>query len=73
MKTDELGTSNMNQKQASSRLTNEAEKQINPSVKFDPRQETSEKGSQKERGSHASEPNKTVESAPTVDSTVGGL
>lgn len=73
MKTDQMGASNTNQKQASPRLTNEAEKQINPSVKFDPRQETSERAAQKERGSHAAEPTKTVESAPTVDSTVGGL
>lgn len=73
MNRDQASTENLNQKQASGRLTSETEKQINPSVKFNPRQETSEKSSQDERGTRSSSPNKTVEDAPTVDSTLGGI
>lgn len=71
--TDHAGTENLNQKQASSRLTSETEKQTNPSVKFNPRQETSEKLDQDERSTRATSPHKTTENAPTVDSTLGGI
>lgn len=73
MPTDQTGTQNLNQKQASNRITSETEKQINPSVKFNPRQETAETESQSERGTRATAPHKTTENAPTVDSTVGGI
>lgn len=73
MSIDKAGTQNVTQKQASSRLTSETEKQINPSVKFNPRQETSETSVQSERDSHAAESPKTLEEAPTIDSTLGGL
>lgn len=49
MSRDRASTENLNQKQASGRLTNETEKQINPSVKFNPRQETGERLNQEER------------------------
>ena len=73
MAVDNAGTTNLNQKQASSRSSSETEKQINPAVKFNPRQETREKSEQAERDSRAEETPKTVEDAPTVDSTKGGL
>lgn len=73
MKVDKAGTKNLNQKQASPRLTNEGEAQLNPSVKFDPRQESNETDSQAERETKTATPNQTVEDAPSVDSTKGGL
>ena len=73
MAIDQAGTANSNQKQASARISSEIEKQINPSIKFNPRQETREKAEQVERESHAAATPKSVEDAPTVDSTAAGL
>ncbi|CAN5509636.1 hypothetical protein BH10BDE1_BH10BDE1_13440 [soil metagenome] len=73
MKSDKAGTENLNQKQASQRVMSEAERQMNPSIKFDPRQESSETAAEDERTSHAETPHKTIEDAPAVDSTKGGL
>ena len=72
MSKDKAGTENLNQKQASRPIRNENDKQINPSVKFNPRQETTEKSNQDELSSRTAT-TKTVEDAPTVDSTKGGL
>ena len=72
MSKDKVGTDNLGQKQASAPLQNENDKQTHPSVKFNPRQETPEKSNQDELQSHASDP-RTVEDAPTVASTKGGL
>lgn len=72
MSKDKAGTENLNQKQASRPIRNENDKQLNPSVKFNPRQETGEKNNQDELGVRDGTP-KTIEDAPTVDSTKGGL
>ena len=73
MKVVKAGTENMNQKQASTKLNSEVEQQIHPSVKFDPRQESGESAAQEERDSRSKATPKTVEAAPSVDSTKGGL
>lgn len=70
MAVDQAGTQNLNQMQASKPLTNETEKQINPSVKFNPRQESREGSEKTERKSQTP---RTVEDAPAVDATRGGL
>ncbi len=73
MAIDQTGTQNLNQMQASRPLTNEAEKQINPSVKFNPRQESRETHEKSERGSRCAQTSKSVEDAPAVEATRGGL
>lgn len=73
MAKDQAGTENHNQMQASKPLTNETEKQINPSVKFNPRQESRETSEKAENGSRSARTPKTIEDAPTVDATRGGL
>jgi hypothetical protein len=73
MSIDKLGTESSNQKQASRPITNEAEQQINPSIKFNPRQESRERSDASERGARQAKTPKTVEDAPAVDATRGGL
>ncbi len=73
MSIDRAGTQNLNQKQASQPLANETEKQINPSVKFNPRQESRETSEKVELGSRSAQTPKTLEDAPSVESTRGGL
>ena len=65
MSVDQAGTRNVNQVQASKPIPNEIEKQIHPTVKFNPRQESQE-------ATPKTVP-KTVEDAPSVESTEGGL
>lgn len=73
MAVDQAGTQNLNQMQAAKPLTNETEKQINPSVKFNPRQESRESLEKSGHGSRSAQTSKTVEDAPAVDATRGGL
>ena len=73
MAVDKAGTQNLNQMQVSRPLTNQVEKQINPSVKFNPRQESRETHEKAERGSRCAQIPKTVEDAPAVEATRGGL
>ncbi len=73
MAVDQAGTQNLNQMQASKPLNNETEKQLNPSVKFNPRQESREGSEKTERASRCAQTSRTVEDAPAVDATRGGL
>lgn len=73
MAIDQAGTQNLNQKQASKPISSETEKQINPAVKFNPRQETRETAEQDERSSRGDSTPKTIEDSPSIDSTKGGL